>query len=213
MMMLHLIKKDILLVKKYVIITMAVMIIFPLFTMMTAPSVSGLPTFLYMAIIAELLLMQALSQEESKYPKAIALLCASPYKRSTFVMAKYTLILLIFAYCYIVHTLLTLALSQSGIMDLTSILTVLLINVIIFGVFVPLELKLGFVKAKFFSTVIILLFALGPSLLNGFFEGIDFSALTAMPSNLKNIVLALASIAALGISATVSIRIFARKDL
>ena len=215
-MVLHLVKKDILIAKKFVFVAMLVVIAVPLLIMLTAPSIPGFLPFLYMVVIGELLLLQAISQEEAKYPKAVALLCAAPYTRSAFVKAKYIFFILIFAYCCVVNTLLILVINQQpNSLDLTAMLAVLLVSVIIYGIYMPIEFKYGLVKAKFVSMIAIFAFSLGPTIFASFFANItiDFSALAAISSGVKNIVLALASIAVFGISMMISTKIFSKKEL
>jgi ABC-2 type transport system permease protein len=214
-MLLHLIKKDILIAKKYVFITMLAILAIPLFIMLVAPSLSGLIPFLYMVVLGELILLQAISQEEAKYPKTTALLCAAPYPRKTLVKAKYTLFLLIFAYCCFIYAIVNFFINKSGIIDLTMILTVMLVSAIIFGIYMPIEFKHGFVKARFIFMMVIIVFSLGPSVLVNLFGDVrlDFSAFATISSGTKNIVLVLANILVLGISMMVSISIFSKKEL
>lgn len=214
-MLWNLVKKDILIAKKYVIVTMLVVIAIPLFIMFSAPSLSGFFPFLYMVAMAELLLLQAISQEEAKYPKATALLCTAPYTRSAFIKAKYVFSLLIFAYCYIVHTLVMLVIDKSNILDLTTILMVLLFSVLLYGIYMPIEVRYGAVKAKFVFMIMIFVLSFGPVVFANLFANItiDISALAAISSTIKNIVLVLASMLVFGISMRVSTKIFSKKEL
>lgn len=215
-MVLHLVKKDILIAKKFVFVAMLVVIAVPLFIMLTVPELTGFLPFLYMVVMGELLLLQAISQEEAKCPKATALLCAAPYTRSDFVKAKYIFFLLIFAYCCIVYVLMMLVINrQPNSLDLTAMSAVLLVSVIIYGIYMPIEFKYGLVKAKFVFMIAIFALSLGPTIFVKLFANItiDFSALAAISSGVKNIVSVLASIAVFGISMMVSTRIFSKKEL
>ena len=143
-------------------------------------------------------------------------LCAAPYTRSAVVKAKYVFSLLIFAYCCIVYAIMMLVINQQpNNFDLTTILTVLLFSVIIYGVYMPIEFKYGLTKAKFVFMIGIFALSFGPVLFANLFANItiDFSALAAISSGVKNIVLALASIAVFGISMMVSTKIFSKKEL
>lgn len=214
-MLLHLIKKDFLIAKKGVFVTMLLVIAMPLFIMLIAPSFSGFSLFLYMVALGELILLQTISQEEAKYPKAAALLCAAPYPRSTFVWAKYIFFILIFAYCYIIYTLMMLAVNQLNTLDLTAMLTVLLFSAIIYGIYMPIEFKYGLVKAKFVFMTAIFALGFGPAVFTNLFANIkvDFLVLAEIPPYMKNIVLLLASVAVFGISMMVSTKIFSEKEL
>jgi len=105
--------------------------------------------------------------------------------------------------------------QQPNNFDLTTILTVLLFSVIIYGVYMPIEFKYGLTKAKFVFMIGIFALSFGPVLFANLFANItiDFSALAAISSGVKNIVLALASIAVFGISMMVSTKIFSKKEL
>ena len=172
MQLLQLMRKDGLLVKKIAIATMILLIILPIFIIWTVPILAGRPVFLYITVIAELMLFQAVSQTEAKSPKAVALLCAAPYSRKTVVQAKYALFLLIFAYCYLVYSLVNLILDPKNMLDISSVLFVLLINAIIQAIYLPIEFRYGLVKAKFIFMGVILAFSLGPSLLAPLFGSI-----------------------------------------
>lgn len=215
-MLLTLVKKDMLIAKQFVFVTMLVVIAIPLFIMWIAPSLSsGFIPFLFTVIIVELMLLQYISQEEAKYPKATALLCTAPYTRSTLVKAKYLFFVLIFAYCYIVNTLIMLVMDKSNFLDITSTLAVLLLSVLIYGIYMPIEVKYGNSKARFVFMIIIFALSFGPIVFAKLFANItiDFSALTAIPAIIKNIMLALTSIVIFAVSLLVSIKIFSRKEL
>ena len=215
MMLLHLVKKDILIAKKFVFATMILIIAIPLFiSAIDLLSFSNFLPFLYAVVLGELVLLQSISQEEAKYPKAPALLCAMPYSRSTFVKAKYALFLFIFAYCCVTYTIL-LAISKSNILDLNSILIVLLCSVLIYGVYMPIEIKYGNVKAKFFFMIVVLTISWGPAIYFNLFANIniDLTILTTIPLGIQNIVLAIASIVIFCISMFTSIKIFEKKEL
>ncbi|NNJ32858.1 ABC-2 transporter permease [Lacrimispora defluvii] len=103
--------------------------------------------------------------------------------------------------------------SPDKLLGLTSVLSILLIGAVMYGVYMPIEVKYGFVKARFLIMTIIILFSLGPTLFGDFMAGIDFKALAAIPIYLKNIILAASSAVIFGASLTISIKIFQRKEL
>ena len=162
-MLLQLVKKDALIAKKYAIIAMIFMFVIPLFILNAAPSAPAFLRLLYTTILGELVLMQAISQEEGRCPKAASLLCTAPYRRRDIVAARYVFFLLLFVYGYAAYTLVTWIADPSGFPNLTSVLGVLLVNTVVFGIYLPIEFKYGLVKAKFIFIIFILLFSLGPS--------------------------------------------------
>lgn len=212
-MLLHLVKKDILLVKKYLLFMLLVVIAFPLFIMARNPEFLGFNTFLISVIFTEFMLYQYVSIAEMKYPKATALLCGTPYSRSMLIKARYAFLLLIFTYCYVAYTVLALFVPKVEYLTLLSILTALLISTILFGVYTPIQYKLGYERTKyFFSIVIVATPFILPALSNVDIR-LDFIELSAMSLLTKCLILIVAVIAILCISLIVSIKIYSKKDL
>jgi ABC-2 type transport system permease protein len=217
MMLLHLIKKDLLLAKTLILLTIAILIAIPLFFAFAATDSMGLLPFLYMVVLTEIMLLQGISAMEAKNPQASALLCAAPYSRKTLVQAKYAFFVLLFASCYIIYTVLSLIMYPSDMLDPASVLTVLLFSAIIYGVYMPIEFKYGNVKARFIFLALLFVLSLGPMFFVNFLADIDFGAMTAniaaIPNIVKCMVLALLSALAFMASITISIRIVAKKEL
>lgn len=217
MLMLHLIKKDILIAKGAVLISVVMVIALPSFFAFQAPFLAGTLSFLYMVGFVEIILLNNISWIESKSLKAPALLCAAPYTRMVFVRAKYLFFVFLFVVCYAVHSLMALFLDPSTILDLTSVLAVLLFGVVIYGIYMPIEFKYGNVKARLIFIVMIFMFSLGPIAYTSFLADLDFSALSsllaAIPGAVMCIILALLSAAVFAGSMALSTRIFAKKEL
>ena len=214
-MLLHLVKKDLLIAKKYVLTSMLLVVAIPIFIIFLTPAVAAILPFVYMVLFGEILILQAIAQEEEKYPKAVALLCASPYERRHFVLAKYALFFLIFTYSGVTYTIITFFLARTLFLDLTSFLAVLFLGSTFFGIYMPLEFKFGFAKAKFVITTAILLMSLGPVLFTRFsaYLNIDFSKLPTLPPLALNTLLVAATALITAASLLVSVRIFSNKDL
>jgi ABC-2 type transport system permease protein len=187
----------------------------PLFVAWRIPALGGGFAFIYTIVFTELIICQAVSVEESKFPKAAALLCSSPYPRSTYVKAKYVFFFLLFLYCYIVFALMALIVPAIAAIDLTVVLSIFLFGMIVYGIYLPLYFKYGAEKTKFFFMICIFVVSFGVPLFYQSFANISyvFSILESSPAIIKNAVLAIASITVWGISQRASIRIFSRKDL
>ena len=91
-MLIQLVKKDFLIVKKYVLIMFAVCVIFPLFLIWRSPEYAGILGFVLITIFSIFMLLQYVSLKETQYPKASTLLCALPFPRKDIVLAKYIFI-------------------------------------------------------------------------------------------------------------------------
>ena len=90
-MVANLVRKDFLLVKKMAAAFLAVSILVPIILMVNAAQMAGIEIIscLYMVILTEILFMQSVAMEEEKSPKAVALLCAAPYSRKSYIIARY----------------------------------------------------------------------------------------------------------------------------
>lgn len=215
MMILNMVKKDLLISKSMSFITMAVIIVIPIAIMVLGVPIPAIIPFLYMVVIGVIILLQGISQEESKYPKAIALLMAAPYSRNSYVVAKYLLFILIFGYCYLVNSLTALLIRPDHMLELLDVLIIFFIGALIYSIYMPVELKYGFSKAKYIFQVVILSVSMGPALLVNILPHftLDFSFLSHLSVNLLIGVAAVASIIALGTSLVLSMRIFTKREL
>ncbi len=215
-MLVHLVKKDILVAKKILKLALVVIALMPIafhFIMPGPfPPAIGLA---YMVILGNIIIMQSIAQEEAKSPKSLALLCATPYKRRDIVLARYIIPLLLFVYCLTVHIIALILQGRLASVSLLGVLVVLLAHVIIFGIYIPVEIKYGVTKANLVSMAVLLSSSLGPALLAGTLKKInfDFSMLMNLPTFVWSVVVVLAGITVMGISVFASLRIFYRKDL
>lgn len=227
-MLMHLIRKDFLLAGKYVI----VMIIF-IVAAQALPMVFAAQTavqsgsFLIGLVFGQLIFYSTLSQLDGRYPKATALLCSAPYIRDTFVKARYVLLMLLFVLSYIVNIIVTLIIGATPLLSPTAVLVALLVDVIIFGIYIPLDFKYGFTKVRFIYVGLILVIAFLPQLFVRLFSTIDsgsqssntniidsiLSGVQSIPMPVLCLIMVLATIAVLYISIRKSIKIFNRKEL
>jgi ABC-2 type transport system permease protein len=211
-MILHLIKKDFLLAKRYILFIMGIIILVPVFIALRAPEIMGAGAFFLTVMYAELMLGQQISMTELKYPKAEALLCSSPYSRSSIVMAKYIFFLLIFAGCCILYGIISLTVPQ---MDLSvgAVMTALSVNAVIYGIYTPFQYKLGIEKTKFVFMAILMAVSFGAPLIIILIAKIDLSPLAGIPVAGLWAAMAFASAAVLAVSAWVSVRAYAKREL
>lgn len=212
-MILNLVKKDFLLIKKYIFMMMLMIIAIPFFVMWRIPGLLGIVTFLIIVIFSEFILYQYILIEEMKYPKASALLCASPYLRRDIVIARYIFLLLIFIYCCIVYNIIAIFLLKTKYLTPVHMLAALLILVILFGIYTPIQYRFGYEKTKYFFYIIILITPfLMPTLgkmniSSAFMKAMELSAI------FQSLILLILSILILIISVLLSVKIYAKKDL
>lgn len=212
-MLLHLVRKDFLLVKKYLPLFIVLPFIVIIFVMIQASQLLGLGAFLLSVIYEVFMLYQYVVMAEMKYPKAEALLCATPYSRSTIVKARYAFLLLIFTYCCMAYYVLALIFAKIEYLTPASYLITLLICVILFGIYTPIQYKLGFEKTKYFFMILIMLSPFLLALLAKANIRLDFTRLSAIPIFVQYLIPIVAIIAILFISINISIKIYSKKDL
>jgi len=218
-MLLHLVKKDFLLIKKYWFLLSVLPFVSIFLVMMQASHLAqvsqslGLIAFVLSVIFTVFMLYQYVLMAEMKYPKAEALLCSTPYSRCTLVKARYAFLLLIFAYCCVAYNILALLFAKMEFLTPFSYLIVLLILVILFGVYTPIQYKLGFEKTKYFFMILIMGSPFVLTLLIKVNIKVDFTGFFAMPMFVKYLLPIVAIIVILFISMNASIKIYSKKEL
>lgn len=218
-MLFHLVKKDFLLIKKYLPLLVALPFIVTFLIMIQASHMTqesqilGLIIFVLSVIFTVFMLYQYVLIAEMKYPKAEALLCSTPYSRSNIVKARYTFLLLIFAYCCVAYNVLALLFAKIEYLTPSNYLITLLISVILFGIYSPIQYKLGFEKTKYFFMIVIMGSPFLLTLLIKVNIKVDFTGFSAMPMFVQYLILIVAIIAILFVSINVSIKIYAKKEL
>lgn len=156
MMLFHVIKKDILIIKKYVLIMFIVAILIPPFMLWRAPEYTGVLGFVLSVIFAVFMLLQYVSLKEYQFPKAAALLCAAPFSRKIMVLSKYVFCMAIYAVCCIIYGIETFIISELGALDMKLFILMFFVISVFIGVYLPVQYKLGYEKTKFVFFVIIM---------------------------------------------------------
>lgn len=214
-MLFHLIKKDLLLMKKYILFMLALTIILPLFVVWRLPSYASFAGFILCSVYVEFMFFMLLCQKEAVYPKAEAVLCISPYKRESLVHGKYTLFVLIFIYCFIIYEL-EAVIFPVLCTPFSYLSLIFLINALFFSIYIPFQYKFGFERCKFGFMIILLATSfLFPTIMKTIIEQkpVDFDKISSLPAPLIIIGLLCAGIAALTVSMRISVRIFKSKAL
>ena len=215
-MLLSLIKKDFLIVKKYVGIMFIVSFLIPVFMLwriqeaLEAASAVG---FMLAGIFSVFMLAQYVSLKEHQYKKATTLLCATPYPRSLIVISKYCFCIIIYAGCCLIFKIETFIFPQLGAFNAETAVITFLAIVMLLSVYFPVLYKFGYETARLVYIIIIMT---SPVLLTYLFKtenGISFAFL----NNISAAGIIIPGIAAgaivFSISAYVSIVIFKKRDL
>ncbi|MBG9789187.1 MULTISPECIES: ABC-2 transporter permease [Brevibacillus] len=152
-MVINLVKKDLILAKKYMIPMLLFAVIGPIYLYSKLEFSGGsFVSFLITVIFAEFILFNMVSMSEEKY-KGAALLCTTPYTRNGIIKGKYLFVLLIFMGCFLLYNLATVIGSSVGLERLTplNIGIALLVVSIFFGILIPIQIHLGYEKTRYIS--------------------------------------------------------------
>ena len=150
-MLFNLVKKDLLLTKKYLLFMLIFAIGGPIFIQNTTSVLNdgGFLSFFLTAFMTQYILYSQVSMSEAKY-KGSALLCATPYTRNALVKAEYLFLLVIFVCCYIIYTTTAvLAPIDMKMLNISILGKSLLITTIFFGIMLPVQYQFGYEKTKF----------------------------------------------------------------
>lgn len=156
MMLFHLIRKDFLIVKKYVLIMVMAAIAIPPFMLWRAPEYAGIFGFTFSIIFSVFMLLQYVSLKEYQFPKAATLLCSTPFSRKMMVLSKYIICIAMYITCCIVFGIETLFISGLGVFNVKLCMLMFLVVSAFIGIYLPVQYKLGYEKTKFAFVVVIM---------------------------------------------------------
>lgn len=210
-MLFSLIKKDFLIVKKYVLIMLAVIVVIPPIMCWQAPEFLGDSWFILSVCFPVFLLLQYVSLKEYRFPKAAALLCATPFLRKMMVLSKYIFCIIIYVLCCVVYSIEAFV-FPGLVLDIKLFALMFFAVSVYIGIYLPMQYKFGFDKAKYIYMVAIVT---SPMYLPVFTEtespSLDFLSVLSPYLVCGGIVLI--GIAVLAISAALSVKIYKKADL
>ena len=160
-MLLSLIKKDLLLTWKYILLMAALCCFYPLFILHNlkgeAAAYAGSLSFSVMTLFAVLFSLLQAFQKEAMYPKAAAWLCALPYSRRDLVLSKYLYFLGVYLLCCLIYGAETLLVPSLGVFGPAQIIPVFAGAALLFGIYLPFQYRLGYEFTKYFFLFAILI--------------------------------------------------------
>lgn len=211
-MVLSLLKKDFLIVKKYVLIMFFFIILIPPVMRWRTPEFTGVLGFILSVIFSVFMLLQYVSLKEYQFPKAATLLCATPFSRKEMVLSKYIFCMAIYVICCIVFEIETLLIPNLGTADIRLFALMFLVTSIFIGLYLPVQYKLGYEKTKFAFMVIIMTSpVIVPLLLR--MENLKLDFLSTTSPDLISGGVVLFGFLFLAVSAFLSMKIYAKADL
>ena len=212
MMLLALLKKDFLIVKKYVLIMLLFIFLIPPFMRWRTPEFTGVLGFVLSVIFAVFMLLQYVSLKEYQSPKAATLLCATPFTRKAMVLSKYIFCMAIYVICCIAYEIETLVIPGLGTADITMFALMFLVTALFIGVYLPVQYKLGYEKTKFAFVVVIMASPIILPLLMRM-DGLNLGFLSTLSPYLICGGIVLIGFVFLAISASLSVKIYTKADL
>ncbi len=208
--MIHLIKRDLFLIKKYLLLMGLVAFAVPIFFAWQTIDFPAFYTFLLVNVFEIFIMFQFVSMSEARFPKAAALVCSAPYPRASMVKAKYVLFGMIFVYCYVVYCIVAVALPNINYLTPLNVIMTLFILSVIYGVYVPIKYKYGYEKTKMIFMIIIVGI---PYLLPSLFENFSSDSLSSIPEPLLYILPVVGVVVILFVSLKVSIKLFEKQEI
>lgn len=212
MMLFALLKKDFLIVKKYVLIMLLFIFLIPPFMRWRTPEFTGVLGFVLSVIFAVFMLLQYVSLKEYQSPKAATLLCATPFTRKAMVLSKYIFCMAIYVICCIAYEIETLVIPGLGTADITMFALMFLVTALFIGVYLPVQYKLGYEKTKFAFVVVIMASPIILPLLMRM-DGLNLGFLSTLSPYLICGGIVLIGFVFLAISASLSVKIYTKADL
>lgn len=216
-MLLNLVKKDFVIIKKYVLLMFVVVLLIPPFISWRIPEVmpelTGSISFVISAVFSVFMLLMYVSVKEFQYPKASAMLCAAPYPRSLVVLSKYVFCVVAFAACGMIDWIETLLLPKLGGFPFELVMITFVGIALLISIYLPVQFKIGYEKTKFFFIVVIMAAPfLLPQLLK--INGSSWLAFfQTIPTALLCVIAASVSLVLLAASTIISVKIYSKKDL
>lgn len=219
MMNASLVRKDYILVRRNILILLGICILVPVLIMIpdgdSTHAQMGPLAFLYMAVLTDLSYMQAVATEEEKNPKATALVCAAPYSRKSYIIAKYICYLLFCAARIAAYSIVALLYPRLSPLSLLEVLILLLIGLILYGIYMPVVIRYGITKARHVFTFGLLFICLLPTVVASMLHPdmvLIIAFLQDPPAIIVPILLGV-DIAILLLSMKITIRVFEKKEL
>ncbi len=208
-----LLKKDILLIKKYLPVMLAAAVLIPPFMLWRAPEYPGALGFILSAVFCVLMLLQFVLLKEYRFPGAAALLCAAPFSRKAFVLSKYLFCIGIYLFCCAAYAAEALFIPGLRPVPITLFFLVFGLLSAFISVYLPAQYMLGYEKTKLLFVAAVMASPFVFPLLFQMQSAQPFPFLSAVSPPLLCMGTFLFSCGLLAASAAVSVRLYSQADL
>ena len=210
MMLWYLLKKDILIIKKHVLIMLAAAVLIPPFMLWRVPEYAGILGFMLSVIFCVLILLQYISLKNINFKGSLSAMRSNFHENDGIVPVHFLYCRL----CGLLHHLYIEALIIPGLdtMNAAMFFLMFLVTSVLISIYLPIQYKLGYEKTKFAFTVVIIASPfLLPQLMK--MENFNLNFLSEFSPILICGSVLLLSCMILAVSAALSIKFYNRTDL
>lgn len=214
-MLIHLVFKDLLIVKKYILLVFLVAACVPPFLLWRNPELASVLGLVFSIVFGVLMPLMYLGEKENKYANATLLLAATPYPRKWMVVSKYLVCLLMFCACTLIFWLETLIFPSLDGFNAALAAVLFFIVSLFLSLYLPLYYKIGHDNTKYVFVVVIMAVPILTGALDkmpGLSAGLREIMATLTPP-LFFAALIVGSLALLAVSAILAVRFYERTDL
>lgn len=207
--MICLIKKDLILLKKYVLFIISIVIALPIALAAKSNEANIFQStlaFAFEVIYTEFLICRYLSMKEYQYPKAAGFLCTLPYTRSMQVISKYLIYFIVFVLCCLAYWIDSWFVPDLTKLDMALAIPILFITSIIYSVYMPVQYHFGYDKSKLIFMFLLIAFPLLAA-------NADIAVVIGILSKMSLPLMIIFTLTALLLSVMASIKIFNRKEI
>ena len=204
-----LIKKDVMLLKKYVPFIIVILFALPVAFAAKSSEVNAAQTtlaFAFEVIYSEFLICRYLAMKEYQYPKAASFLCTLPYTRNMQVASKYLIYLIVFVFCCVAYWVDTLFVPNLAKLNSGLIIPVLFAVSVLYSIYMPVQYQFGYDKSKLIFMFLMIAFPL-------LVANANMAMVMEILSGITFPVMLISALAALALSVMVSVKIFNGKEL
>ena len=204
-----LIKKDFMLLKKYVLFIIVIVFALPAAFASKSNEVNIIQStlaFAFEVIYSEFLICRYLAMKEYQYPKTASFLCTLPYTRNMQVASKYLIYFIVFVFCCVSYWIDTLFVPNiiKPISEL--LITVLFAASILYSVYMPVQYQFGYDKSKLIFMFLLIAFPL-------LIANANTTMIMEILSKITFPIMLISALAALALSVMASVKIFNGKEL
>ncbi len=213
-MLLHLIKKEFVVIQKQTLWMVGLIALIPLFMLWKLPQYANYLGFVFAVIYGTFIMLSYICLAEYQCKKASAYLCTTPYPRKYLVLSKYFFCIIVYLFCALIFWLETLLLPQLGSLSLPLAGGAFLLIAVLCGIYLPICYYFGYDKTKFVYVIIVLgLSYLLPVLIGFNIEDTISRLVMAVSPDFAGAAIFITGLMIFALSALISVRIYDHKDL